>query len=198
MPRLAPAALLLAFSLAGAQGVPPSQVQLNGMLGTRAALLIIDGVRVSSDPRSTSIGVGGQEPSRINDLKPEDIESIEILKGPAATGLYGTQAANGVIQVTTKRGTRSITSITRKHELHSSTALPRRRSTDSRIDSLFAPMKRRCSAGARCHKPGLAGYAHADHRRRGGHCAFAHRNRRHGHAPPHPASTATYCWPSML
>jgi TonB-linked SusC/RagA family outer membrane protein len=67
-------------------------------------LLIIDGVRVNNDPESSSIAVGGQAPSRLNDLNPEDIESIEILKGPAATGLYGTQAANGVVQVTTKRG----------------------------------------------------------------------------------------------
>ena len=67
-------------------------------------LLIIDGVRVNNDPEGNSIGIGGQQPSRLNDLNPEDIESIEILKGPAATGLYGTQAANGVVQVTTKRG----------------------------------------------------------------------------------------------
>jgi aspartyl protease family protein len=57
MPRLAPAALLLAFSLAGAQGVPPSQVQLNGMLGTRAALLIIDGEARTVDVGATVKGV---------------------------------------------------------------------------------------------------------------------------------------------
>ena len=70
-------------------------------------LLIIDGVRINSDPSSTnpnSGGVGGQTPSRLNDLLPEDIEDIQVLKGPAATGLYGTQAANGVIQITTRRG----------------------------------------------------------------------------------------------
>jgi TonB-dependent starch-binding outer membrane protein SusC len=69
-------------------------------------LLVIDGVRVNSSPQSlaNNIGVGGQTPSRLNDLNPNDIESIDILKGPAAAGLYGTAAANGVIQVTTKRG----------------------------------------------------------------------------------------------
>lgn len=67
-------------------------------------LLIVDGVRVYSSSESSSIGVGGQNPSRFNDISPDNIESIEILKGPAATALYGTAAANGVIQITTKRG----------------------------------------------------------------------------------------------
>jgi TonB-dependent starch-binding outer membrane protein SusC len=67
-------------------------------------LLVVDGVRVNNTPESFTIATGGQSPSRLNDLNPEDIESIEILKGPAAAALYGTAAANGVIQVTTKRG----------------------------------------------------------------------------------------------
>lgn len=64
----------------------------------------IDGVRVENNPRSTTIGVGGQQPSRINDLNPEDIESIVVVKGPSAVGLYGTGGANGVIQIRTKQG----------------------------------------------------------------------------------------------
>jgi TonB-linked SusC/RagA family outer membrane protein len=67
-------------------------------------LLIIDGVRVDNNPTSNSVAIGGQTPSRLNDINSEDIESIEILKGPAASALYGTAAANGVIQITTKRG----------------------------------------------------------------------------------------------
>jgi TonB-dependent starch-binding outer membrane protein SusC len=72
-------------------------------------LLIIDGVRVSNEITSTlatggGIGVGGQTTSRFNDINPDDIESMEIIKGPAAAALYGTAAANGVIQVRTKRG----------------------------------------------------------------------------------------------
>ena len=67
-------------------------------------IIIIDGIRVNNESNSTEIGVGGQQPSRFNDLNPEDIENIEIIKGPAAAALYGTAAANGVIQVTTKRG----------------------------------------------------------------------------------------------
>ena len=67
-------------------------------------LLIIDGVRVNNSANSFSIGVGGQSTSRLNDVNFEDIENLEILKGPAASALYGTAAANGVIQITTKRG----------------------------------------------------------------------------------------------
>ena len=69
-------------------------------------LIIVDGVRINNDQSdaATSIGVGGQVPTRLNDINPEMIENIEIIKGPAAAALYGTAAANGVIQITTKRG----------------------------------------------------------------------------------------------
>jgi TonB-linked SusC/RagA family outer membrane protein len=62
-------------------------------------LLYIDGVRVNNATTSSSTDV-----SRINDLDPGMIESIEVIKGPAAATLYGTEAANGVIQITTKAG----------------------------------------------------------------------------------------------
>ncbi len=70
-------------------------------------LIIVDGVRVNDDfgdGTNGMIGVGGQAPSRFNDLNPEDIENIEVVKGPAALSLYGTAAANGVIYITTKHG----------------------------------------------------------------------------------------------
>ena len=58
-------------------------------------LVFVDGVQISTSTRA--IGVGGENPSRLNDINPGDIESIDVIKGPAATGIYGTQAANGVI-----------------------------------------------------------------------------------------------------
>ncbi|HEY7235207.1 MAG TPA: SusC/RagA family TonB-linked outer membrane protein [Gemmatimonadaceae bacterium] len=68
-------------------------------------LIIVDGIRVNNDEGSgASILVGGQVASRLNDINQEDIENIEIIKGPAAAALYGTAASNGVIQITTKRG----------------------------------------------------------------------------------------------
>jgi TonB-dependent starch-binding outer membrane protein SusC len=76
----------------------------NSMSLSNEPLLIVDGVRIDNTPESNTIGVGGQSPSRLNDINPEDIESFEIVKGPAAAALYGTAAANGVIQITTKRG----------------------------------------------------------------------------------------------
>jgi TonB-linked SusC/RagA family outer membrane protein len=71
-------------------------------------IYIIDGIRMTSDNgnggANTSISVGGTGPSRANDLNPEDIENIEIVKGPSAATLYGTAGANGVILITTKKG----------------------------------------------------------------------------------------------
>ena len=65
-------------------------------------LIYIDGA-LASNSRG-GISLGGQDYSRLNDINPEDIQNIEILKGPAATGVYGTAAANGVVLITTRRG----------------------------------------------------------------------------------------------
>jgi TonB-linked SusC/RagA family outer membrane protein len=65
-------------------------------------LMFIDGIRVSEEQNTP--GVGGQRVDRLNDLNPDDIESIEVLKGPAAATLYGADASAGVIQIITKKG----------------------------------------------------------------------------------------------
>ena len=58
-----------------------------------------------SSAASGSLGTQGAAiGSRLNDINPDDIESIEIVKGPAATTIYGTEASNGVIQIITKKG----------------------------------------------------------------------------------------------
>jgi TonB-linked SusC/RagA family outer membrane protein len=67
-------------------------------------IIYIDGVRMNSDASQGPVQRGGGGASRINDIDPEDIESIEIIKGPAAATLYGTEASNGVVQIITKRG----------------------------------------------------------------------------------------------
>jgi TonB-linked SusC/RagA family outer membrane protein len=67
-------------------------------------LIYIDGARVDNDAGTGPQVNGGTVISRLNDLSPEDIESIEIIKGPAAATIYGTEAANGVIQIITKKG----------------------------------------------------------------------------------------------
>jgi TonB-linked SusC/RagA family outer membrane protein len=67
-------------------------------------IYVIDGIRVEGTTGSSSVSVGGTTPSRLDDLNPEEIESIEVVRGPSAATLYGTDAANGVIVITTKRG----------------------------------------------------------------------------------------------
>ena len=74
----------------------------NSLSLSNEPLVFIDGVQLNND--FGGFGVGGQETSRLNDINPNDIESIEIVKGPAAAALYGTAAANGVLLITTKRG----------------------------------------------------------------------------------------------
>lgn len=66
-------------------------------------LIYIDGARVDNT-NQMGAGVGGQAYSRLNDINPEDIESVEIVKGPSAATLYGTEAGAGVVRITTKRG----------------------------------------------------------------------------------------------
>ena len=66
-------------------------------------LVYVDGVRVSNSFAGSPTSGGGTA-GRFNDVVPEDIESIEIVKGPSAATLYGTDAANGVILITTKHG----------------------------------------------------------------------------------------------
>jgi TonB-linked SusC/RagA family outer membrane protein len=69
---------------------------------TSDPLVFVDGVRV--DNRMPTSGTNFNATSALNDFNPRDIESIEIIKGPAAATLYGTEASNGVIQIITKRG----------------------------------------------------------------------------------------------
>ena len=87
--------------------------------GNNQPLIVVDGVPIDNSINNfdatapagnTSSGpagnlTGGQQPTnRGNDINPNDIESINVLKGPAATALYGLQAASGAIIITTKRG----------------------------------------------------------------------------------------------
>ncbi|HEX6054004.1 MAG TPA: SusC/RagA family TonB-linked outer membrane protein [Gemmatimonadaceae bacterium] len=89
----------------------------NSLSLSNEPLLIIDGVRANNDVGNreqvnissantlgTNVATGGQTVSRLNDINPEDIETIDVIRGPSGVALYGTAAANGVIQITTKRG----------------------------------------------------------------------------------------------
>jgi TonB-dependent SusC/RagA subfamily outer membrane receptor len=87
----------------------------NNLTGENEALIVVDGVVVSSGSgRRTATGGSAAAPtdgvqptdfgSGINDINPEDIESVTILKGPGAAALYGQRGANGAIIITTKSG----------------------------------------------------------------------------------------------
>jgi TonB-linked SusC/RagA family outer membrane protein len=67
-------------------------------------LIYVDGIRVNNQGAVANEASFTDSPSRINDLNPEEIESIEVLKGPSAATIYGTEASNGVIQIITKKG----------------------------------------------------------------------------------------------
>jgi TonB-linked SusC/RagA family outer membrane protein len=74
----------------------------NSLSLSNEPLLYIDGIAASNS--KGGITLGGQDYSRLNDINPEEIENIEVLKGPAASAIYGSAASNGVILITTKRG----------------------------------------------------------------------------------------------
>jgi len=97
----------------GTQTGTGARIRIRGMNSVslnNEPIWIIDGIRMTSNNASFSTatgsggGTGGNAPSRVGDLNPEEIENIEVVKGPSAATLYGTDAANGVILVTTKKG----------------------------------------------------------------------------------------------
>ncbi len=96
----APGVIVLPTSTLG--GAPSIRIRGASSISlSNAPIYYVDGVRYSSE--STNSGTD-TDFSLLNSLNPEEIESMEIVKGPSAATLYGTDAANGVIVITTKRG----------------------------------------------------------------------------------------------
>lgn len=107
---------LVATPSSGAVGAP-TRIRIRGntsIEGNNEPIYIVDGIRVSNDVTTSQTntiyaGVRGGNgendfSQRIDDIDPHMIESIEVLKGPTASTLYGSEAANGVIIIKTKRG----------------------------------------------------------------------------------------------
>lgn len=77
----------------------------SSLSGTNQPLFVVDGQPIDNSTMSTMGGDGGTvTQNRAADINPNDIESIDILKGGAAAAIYGARASNGVVLITTKRG----------------------------------------------------------------------------------------------
>ena len=79
----------------------------NSILGDNQPLIIVDGMPMANDISASAADVTAPKDwgSALNLINPQDIESMSVLKGPAAAALYGGRGANGVIIITTKKGT---------------------------------------------------------------------------------------------
>ena len=92
-------------SSSGAPGASAA-IRIRGntsITGSNNPLFVVDGVPISNDAIGNDVG-GVDQSNRAIDINPNDVESMTVLKGPAATALYGIRAANGAIIITTKKG----------------------------------------------------------------------------------------------
>lgn len=99
------------ISAGGGQVGAGAQIRVRGsssLTQDNFPLVVVDGIRTSNDvPDLSQVGeidFGGQTTSRFEDLNPQDIASIQVVKGPTAATLYGSEAAAGVLVVETKQG----------------------------------------------------------------------------------------------
>jgi TonB-linked SusC/RagA family outer membrane protein len=82
----------------------------NSITGNNQPLIVVDGVPIDNFSGETADYWGNSladKGSGISDISPDDIESMSVLKGPAAAALYGSRAGNGVVMITTKKGSTS-------------------------------------------------------------------------------------------
>ncbi len=86
------------------------------ILGNNQALFVVDGIPVSNANTNTAAqrggGAGVDYGNAAADINPDNIESINVLKGAAATALYGSRGMNGVVMITTKKGRRNTFDVT--------------------------------------------------------------------------------------
>jgi TonB-dependent starch-binding outer membrane protein SusC len=83
---------------------------ISSISGSSQPLYVIDGIPVTAGDYS-QVGYEGQGTNSLSDINPNDIESVSILKDAAAASLYGARASNGVVLITTKRGSNQKTQI---------------------------------------------------------------------------------------
>lgn len=99
----------LSGQVAGVQVVPSgfntgsARIIIRGnssLTGNNQPLFVVDGMPIDNAPGDGNLDYG----NNASDINPQDVESIQVLKGPNAAALYGSRAANGVILITTKKG----------------------------------------------------------------------------------------------
>ena len=101
---------LAGVSITGSSGAPGASTNINirgitSFNGSNQPLIVVDGIIFSNDVNATQNTLFGTQPSnRLADINPESIESVNVLKGPAAAVLYGSRASAGAIIITTKSG----------------------------------------------------------------------------------------------
>ena len=78
----------------------------NSIFGDNQPLIVVDGVPMSNEGGITSWSGGRDWGTALNNINQEDIESLDILKGPTAAALYGSRGGNGVVLITTKKGSK--------------------------------------------------------------------------------------------
>jgi iron complex outermembrane receptor protein len=102
------AGMQVASTSGGQMGGTKIQLRgVNSIAGSNRPLIVVDGIPVYDDDTNYTGRDRDQtqESSALNDINPDDIESISVLKGANAAALYGSRATNGVIVITTKKGT---------------------------------------------------------------------------------------------
>lgn len=97
-------------NIGSSSGQPGSSTNINirgitSFGGNNQPLIVVDGIIFSNDTDNSQNTLFGSQPSnRLNDIPPDNIETINVLKGPAASALYGSRASAGVLMITTKSG----------------------------------------------------------------------------------------------
>ncbi len=100
-------------TVANSGGAPGSSAVIlirggSSITGNNQPLIVVDGIPIDN---STNSSLEVASTNRASDINPEDIESVSVLKGPAAAALYGIQAAEGAVIITTKKGKAGVSTI---------------------------------------------------------------------------------------
>ena len=149
---------LTGVNINAAGGAPGGQTAMrlrgvSSLSGNNQPLFIIDGVYISNIQltNGSSVASGanaGREEggsNRVSDINPDDIESIEVLKGASAAAIYGTRANAGVVIITTKRGTQGKTKVSFNQDVGFNTIqnyAGRRVFTPETVESAFSAAER--------------------------------------------------------